>query len=286
VGKTDTLRRDFRQSARYYDCGSGCAAAPAVYQADDVSLRPALTGRPRRTTCRPLGRPNRPAAPSCRVPRAQDLKLSNVLIGMDGTVKVTDFGMSKELADSLALARSFKGTSTHMAPERIRHDTYSFPADVWSLGVCLLECATGRNPYAGHGTYIATCDAILSQDSPRALGATGAGGAALSESFDAFVGHCLCKDPARRVPADVLLAAPWLVEHGITSLSAARDRFRVWIELVSSRGVAAANAHAAVAAAEPAPPAEAAGGPGASASASVSSAAASGPAAGTFGGLL
>ncbi len=179
----------------------------------------------------------------------QDLKLSNILISMDGAVKLTDFGMSKELADSLALAKTFRGTSTHMAPERIRHASYSFPADIWSLGVCLLECATGKNPYGGHDAYIATCDAILSQETPRALGATGAAGVPLSAELDALVGHCLHKDPDRRVPADILIAAPWLARHGVTSLSAARERVRVWIDLLASRGPAAANAHAHAAAA-------------------------------------
>lgn len=181
----------------------------------------------------------------------QDLKLSNILISMDGGVKLTDFGMSKELADSLALARSFKGTSTHMAPERIRHGSYSFAADVWSFGVCMLEGATGRNPYAGHGTYIATCDAILSQPAPSASGLPGASGVPLSAEFGQFISHCLRKEADERVPADILLASPWLVQHGVTGLAQAKRRVHTWIELVSTRGVAAANleAHKAGAAA-------------------------------------
>ena len=38
-----------------------------------------------------------------------------------------------------------------MSPERINGEPYSFPADVWALGLTLLECATGRYPYDASG---------------------------------------------------------------------------------------------------------------------------------------
>lgn len=48
---------------------------------------------------------------------------------------------------------TFLGTVTYMSPERIDGKPYSFPADVWALGLTLLECATGRYPYdASAGT--------------------------------------------------------------------------------------------------------------------------------------
>jgi serine/threonine protein kinase len=42
---------------------------------------------------------------------------------------------------------TFLGTVTYMSPERISNEQYSFPADVWSLGLALIECATGQYPY-------------------------------------------------------------------------------------------------------------------------------------------
>ena len=48
---------------------------------------------------------------------------------------------------------TFVGTVTYMSPERINNECYSYPADVWSLGLSLLECATGEFPYnASKGT--------------------------------------------------------------------------------------------------------------------------------------
>lgn len=42
---------------------------------------------------------------------------------------------------------TFVGTVTYMSPERIANQNYSFPADIWSLGLALLECGTGTFPY-------------------------------------------------------------------------------------------------------------------------------------------
>ena len=42
---------------------------------------------------------------------------------------------------------TFVGTVTYMSPERIRNDNYSYPADIWSLGLALFECGTGEFPY-------------------------------------------------------------------------------------------------------------------------------------------
>jgi len=42
---------------------------------------------------------------------------------------------------------TFVGTVTYMSPERIRNENYSCAADIWSLGLTILECATGKFPY-------------------------------------------------------------------------------------------------------------------------------------------
>lgn len=47
----------------------------------------------------------------------------------------------------LVQCATFVGTVTYMSPERIRNDIYSYPADIWSLGLALFECGTGEFPY-------------------------------------------------------------------------------------------------------------------------------------------
>ena len=109
----------------------------------------------------------------------RDIKPANLLVNLDGEPKITDFGISAGLDNSIAMVRSlhiwiylteffgypsfqilyimqcatFVGTVTYMSPERINNECYSYPADVWSLGLSLLECATGVFPYnASKGT--------------------------------------------------------------------------------------------------------------------------------------
>jgi len=54
---------------------------------------------------------------------------------------VADFGISKQLEQTFGVAKSFVGTATYMAPERVRGAEYSTSSDVWSLGMIALECA-------------------------------------------------------------------------------------------------------------------------------------------------
>ena len=54
-----------------------------------------------------------------------------------------DFGVSRELTNSLAMADTFVGTSMYMSPERIQGLDYGVKSDVWSTGLMLIELASG-----------------------------------------------------------------------------------------------------------------------------------------------
>lgn len=74
----------------------------------------------------------------------RDVKPSNILLKLNGDVKLCDFGVSGQLTDSLA--NSFVGTRSYMAPERLTGEQYNILSDVWSLGLSLVELTTGRYP--------------------------------------------------------------------------------------------------------------------------------------------
>ncbi|GJW63292.1 mitogen-activated protein kinase kinase 2 [Tanacetum coccineum] len=76
----------------------------------------------------------------------RDLKPSNLLINLRGEVKITDFGVSAILASTSGLANTFVGTYNYMSAERIIGGNYGYKSDIWSLGLVLLECATGHFP--------------------------------------------------------------------------------------------------------------------------------------------
>lgn len=98
-----------------------------------------------------------------------------------------------------------------MAPERARGGAYSFPADVWALGLTLLEAATGSYPYDTTGGPLALLLALADDAPPRlAAGAADGGGTPYSAGVADFVAACLAKDPAARPTAAALAAHPWL----------------------------------------------------------------------------
>jgi mitogen-activated protein kinase kinase 1 len=81
----------------------------------------------------------------------RDIKPSNLLLSSSGQLKISDFGVSSQLSNSMSKCLSWVGTVTYMSPERIQGHSYGFNTDVWSLGLLLLECAVGRYPYPPQG---------------------------------------------------------------------------------------------------------------------------------------
>ncbi|MCP9264116.1 putative ribosomal protein S6 kinase alpha-2 [Dirofilaria immitis] len=84
----------------------------------------------------------------------RDLKLENVLLDENGHIKLTDFGLSKELKDNeLHRANSYCGTIEYMAPEVVERTTegYDEGVDWWSLGVIAFELLTGCSPFTVDG---------------------------------------------------------------------------------------------------------------------------------------
>ncbi|GFP92348.1 mitogen-activated protein kinase kinase 3 [Phtheirospermum japonicum] len=137
----------------------------------------------------------------------RDIKPANLLVNLKGEPKITDFGISAGLEDSMAMCATFVGTVTYMSPERIRNESYSYPADIWSLGLTLFECATGEFPYSANEGPVNLMLQILDDPSPSLPKEK------FSPDFCSFVDACLQKDPVARPTSEMLLSHPFITKY-------------------------------------------------------------------------
>ena len=76
----------------------------------------------------------------------RDLKPSNILISKDGSLKLTDFGLAKNLSNS-SNTRTMCGTHEYICPEMINGEDYDFSVDIWSLGIIAYRLICDTLPF-------------------------------------------------------------------------------------------------------------------------------------------
>jgi len=77
----------------------------------------------------------------------RDLKPENVLIDLDGHVRITDFGLSKDCFGPRERAKSFCGSPEYMSPDMLNQESHTRMVDLYSLGALLYELLTGLPPF-------------------------------------------------------------------------------------------------------------------------------------------
>mmetsp|Transcript_103747 Transcript_103747/g.274291 ORF Transcript_103747/g.274291 Transcript_103747/m.274291 type:complete len:335 (-) Transcript_103747:106-1110(-) len=148
----------------------------------------------------------------------RDVKPDNVLHNLLGQVKLTDFGISKDLNSTVGVAGTFVGTASYMSPERSLGKDYSFRSDVWSAGMVVYELATARFPFSTT-SFMELYEALCNAPEPRLD----------VESFPAelcdFVEQCLTRDEPRRPDARALVDHPLIAPQGEEEIRA----LGVWV---------------------------------------------------------
>ncbi len=133
----------------------------------------------------------------------RDLKPANILIAADGTPKVTDFGLAKQLDSAMTASGAILGTPSYMAPEQAKGKIREIgpAADVYALGAILYEMLTGRPPFKGVSAWD-TVQLVIGSEPvpPRQLNAH------VPRDLETICLSCLHKDVAKRYASASMLA--------------------------------------------------------------------------------
>ena len=158
----------------------------------------------------------------------RDVTPANVLCGPDGRPRLVDFGIARLLESPRVTAASIAiGTAAYMAPEQVRGQDVTPAADIYSLGLLLLEALTGRQEFVGSVQETATARLVRDPDTGRGV----------PQDWRPLL-HQLCqRDPSLRPsapevrtrlqalrevggdprPAGVEIGSAWVGNHAVTA---------------------------------------------------------------------
>ncbi|XP_037126572.1 serine/threonine-protein kinase 10 [Syngnathus acus] len=139
----------------------------------------------------------------------RDLKAGNILLMLDGDIKLADFGVSAKNTKTLQRRDSFIGTPYWMAPEVVMCETmkdapYDYKADIWSLGITLIELAQIEPPH--HDLNPMRVLLKIAKSEPPSLDQP----SKWSQEFRDFLRRALDKNPEARPTAVQLLGHPFV----------------------------------------------------------------------------
>jgi len=145
-----------------------------------------------------------------------DIKSANILLTEEGQVKLADFGVSTQLRRGATVVEqtSFVGSPKWMAPEVILMEGYSNKADIWSLGITVIEMVEGSPPYRD----IKNIEGLKSI--PERPPATLQNPSENTPDINSFIASCLVKNPKERPSAMDLLTQTYIQKaKGSSALS-------------------------------------------------------------------
>lgn len=132
----------------------------------------------------------------------RDLKSGNVMMSIEGHIKLIDFGLCCEVESGPRV--QMLGSPYWIPPEMIKRKPHACPADIWSFAVCVLEMFLKEPPNASsrlYAMFTAAADGISDAIPAKA-----------SSMAKDFLNKCLIVNPAKRATAEELLAHPFVTQ--------------------------------------------------------------------------
>src|SRR5205085_1350761 len=163
----------------------------------------------------------------------RDIKPHNVLVGPEGRLKVTDFGIARSGASQMTEVGSIIGTAQYLSPEQARGAPVDQTSDLYSVGVVLYELLTGQVPFTGETPleiamkHLAEVPKPPSELRPE-----------VPHDLDLVVLRALAKDPADRYPTAEQMDAD--LERVLTGMPVGSETAEAATAVLSGSGVIAA----------------------------------------------
>ena len=127
----------------------------------------------------------------------RDIKPGNILIGLNGQVKVADFGIARAMGsaveDGLTETGSVMGTATYLSPEQAKGSQPDPRSDLYSLGVVMYEMVAGRAPFVGDSAVAIAYQQVHATPEPLRGNIDN-----VPLGYEAVVAKCMAKMPDRR----------------------------------------------------------------------------------------
>jgi len=134
-----------------------------------------------------------------------DIKLENMLLTTEQSLRLSDFGLSQKLHAMEGGITSYGGSPLYMAPEVFSLQPHNEQVDVWSLGICLYVMVSGTFPFVANN-YTDLEEKVLFDDVPSIYG--------ISEHLNDLIQGMLRKDPLKRLSLAIIRQHRWVVEKG------------------------------------------------------------------------
>jgi len=138
----------------------------------------------------------------------RDIKAGNILLNHLGQCKLADFGVSAQLAQTISRRNTVIGSPYWMAPEVLKQNNYDQKADIWSMGISIIEMSEGKPPLSDLHPLRALLQ-IPSNPAPKLQNQN-----EWTQEMHSFLALCLEKDPQKRSTAADLLKHPFIKNAG------------------------------------------------------------------------
>src|SRR5881394_1887936 len=164
----------------------------------------------------------------------RDIKPHNIVVGGDGRLKVTDFGIARSGASQMTEAGSIVGTAQYLSPEQARGAPVDPRSDLYSLGVVVYEMLTGKVPFTGDTPVEIAMKHLSQVPKPPSEWRE-----EVPHDLDAVVMRALAKDPEQRYgSAEEMDADLARVARGV---SVARETEDAMTQVLAGAGISSAQ---------------------------------------------